>query len=54
MALDDIQFASTGSYSQPSIIMTMDVSGSLGSPIIIESQTVYFEKKLYNEQIIIF
>lgn len=54
MALDDIQFATTGSYSQPSIIMTLPVSGSLGNPILIESQTVYFIKKLNGEQISIF
>ncbi len=36
MPLDDIQFATTGSYSQPSIIVTLPVSGSLGNPILIE------------------
>lgn len=54
MPLDDIQFASTGSYSQPSIIVTLPVSGSLGSPILIESQTEYFVRKLTSEQITIF
>jgi len=52
--LDDIQFASTGSYSQPSIVVTLPVSGSQGSPVIIESQTVYFIKKLTSEQVSIF
>lgn len=52
--LDDIQFATTGSYSQPSIIITLPVSGSLGSPLSIESQTVFFVKKLKSEQITIF
>lgn len=52
--LDDIQFASTGSYSQPSIVVTLPVSGSQGSPILIESQTVYFIKKLTSEQVTIF
>jgi hypothetical protein len=51
MALDDIQFLSTGSYSQPSIIVTLDSSGSLGSPVLIEAQTVYFENKIYPESI---
>lgn len=54
MALDDIQFLSTGSYSQPSIIITLPVSGSTGSLSLIEPQTVYFEKKLYIEQVSIF
>ncbi len=54
MALDDIQFASTGSYSQPSIIVTLPVSGSQGSPILIEAQTVHFLKTLASEQISIF
>lgn len=52
--LDDIQFAATGSYSQPSIIITLETSGSIGSPILIESQTVYFARTLTNEQISIF
>lgn len=52
--LYDIQFATTGSYSQPSIIITLPVSGSIGSPYFIESSTVYFVKKLTNEQIFIF
>lgn len=54
MPLDDIQFASTGSYSQPSIIVTLPVSGSLGSPVLIESQTVFFERKLTSEQVTVF
>lgn len=54
MALDDIQFATTGSYSQPSIIVTLTSSGSLGSPVLIESQTVYFIRTLTSEQISIF
>ena len=54
MPLDDIQFAATGSYSQPSIIVTLPVSGSQGSPILIEAQPVYFERKLTFEQITIF
>lgn len=54
MPLDDIQFLSTGSYSQPSIIVTLPQSGSLGSPILIEPQTVYFENKIFIEQIGIF
>lgn len=54
MALDDIQFASTGSYSQPSIIVTLPVSGSQGNPMLIEAQTVLFEKKLTFEQITVF
>lgn len=54
MPLDDIQFASTGSYSQPSIIVTLPVSGSQGSPILIEAQTVFFEKKLTFEQVTVF
>lgn len=54
MPLDDIQFASTGSYSQPSIIVTLPVSGSQGSPNLIESQTVYYVKKLSSEQVCIF
>lgn len=52
--LDDIQFASTGSYSQPSIIVTLPISGSLGSPNLIESQTEYFVKTLNSETVIIF
>lgn len=54
MALDDIQFATTGSYSQPSIIVTLPESGSLGSPVLIEAQTVFFEKKLTSEQTFVF
>lgn len=54
MPLDDIQFATTGSYSQPSIIVTLPVSGSLGSPNLIESQTVYFIRTLTSEQVTIF
>lgn len=54
MPLDDIQFATTGSYSQPSIIVTLPVSGSLGNPILIEPQSVFFERKLTVEQINIF
>lgn len=52
--LDDIQFATTGSYSQPSIIVTLPTSGSLGSPILIDAQTVFFERKLTFEQITFF
>lgn len=52
--LDDIQFASTGSYSQPSIIVTLPESGSLGSPVLIEAQTVNFERKLTFEQVFVF
>lgn len=54
MALDDIQFLSTGSYSQPSFVITLETSGSLGSPILIEPQTVYFENRIFIEQIGIF
>ncbi len=54
MALDDIQFAATGSYSQPSIIVTLPESGSLGSPILIEPQTIFFERKLTVEQVTVF
>lgn len=52
--LDDIQFMTTGSYSQPSIIITLPVSGSTGSPILIEVQTVYFTKYLKSETVIVF
>ena len=52
--LDDIQFAATGSYSQPSIIVTLPVSGSLGNPVLIEAQTVFFERKLTFEQVTVF
>lgn len=51
--LDDIQYMSTGSY-QPSIIIYLPVSGSTGSPNLIEAQTVYFTKYLKSETIIIF
>ena len=54
MALDDIQFTTTGSYSQPSVIVTLPVSGSQGNPILIEAQTVQFLKILTSEQISIF
>lgn len=54
MPLDDIQFVSTGSYSQPSIIVTLETSGSLGRPNLIESQTVYFIRTLTSEQISVF
>lgn len=54
MPLDDIQFASTGSYSQPSVIVTLPVSGSTGSISFIEPQTVFFEKNLTGEQIFVF
>jgi len=54
MPLDDIQFASTGSYSQPSIIVTLPVSGSTGSINLIEPQTVFFEKNLTGEVTFVF
>lgn len=54
MALDDIQFASTGSYSQPSIIVTLPVSGSTGNAVLIEPQTVNYEIRIYPEEISIF
>ena len=52
--LDDIQFVSTGSYSQPSVIITIPTSGSQGTPILIEAQTSYYVKTLISENIIIF
>jgi hypothetical protein len=47
MALDDILYASTGSYGMPSLIVYLPVSGSTGSLSMIEAQTVYYEKRLF-------
>ncbi len=50
MALTDILFAVTGSAVGPTFTIELPSSGSMGSPISIEAQTVFFEKKLYGTE----
>jgi len=52
MALTDILFAITGSQVGNTFTIQLPVSGSQGSPIFIEAQTVFFEKKLIRDDII--
>lgn len=52
MALDDILFLTTGSYSSPGVILYIPVSGSTGSLTLIEPQTIKFEVKLVRPEII--
>jgi len=50
MALDDILFAVTSSAVGPTFTIELPFSGSAGSPIFIEAQTVLFEKRLYGTE----
>lgn len=50
MALTDILFAITGSSVGPTFTIELPSSGSMGSPIFIEAQTVLFEKKLFGSE----
>lgn len=52
MALDDILFATTGSWASTGIILQIPVSGSTGSLTMIEPQTVKFEVKLVRPETI--
>lgn len=50
MAVTDILFAVTGSAVGPTFTVTLPSSGSMGSPILIEAQTVLFEKRLFGSE----
>lgn len=50
MALDDILYATTGSYSIPSYIMYLPFNGESGSLASIEAQTVMFEKRIFGKE----
>lgn len=50
--LEDILFAVTGSAVGITFTVELPVSGSVGSPVFIEAQTVYFEKKLFGQEVI--
>jgi len=50
MALDDIVFAVTSSAVGTQFTIELPVSGSQGSPLLIEAQTVYFEKRLFGKE----
>ena len=50
MVVDDILFAITGSDVGNTFIIDIPISGSQGSPILIEAQTVLFEKKLFGSE----
>jgi hypothetical protein len=52
MALNDILFAITGSQVGNTFTLHLPISGSQGSPIFIEAQTVFFEKKLIRNDVI--
>jgi hypothetical protein len=52
MALTDILFAITGSAVGNTFVITLPASGSLGSPSFIEAQTVFFEKRLFGQEIV--
>ena len=50
--LTDILFAVTGSEVGNTFTIEMPVSGSVGSPAVIEPQTVYYEVKIPGKEFI--
>lgn len=50
MAVNDILFAITGSSVGNTFTTYLPESGSMGSPMLIEAQTVLFEKRLFGKE----
>jgi len=50
--LTDILFAVTESMVGVTFTIELPISGSIGSPVLIESQTVFFELKISGEETI--
>jgi hypothetical protein len=48
--LTDILFAVTGSTIGNTFTIEIPVSGSIGSPLLIEPQTIYYEIKLSGKE----
>lgn len=48
--ITDILYAVTGSSVGNTFTIDLPNSGSMGSPVLIEAQTVLFEKRLYGSE----